>query len=109
MALKDLVSVEEDGARFVIALDEMFGKVRITGIEMFVGEDYNGDLAVLWDDSTLQNSGGGDMGSLLMRGDDDEVGKVMGEFYWERGFNERLQEILTVSYTHLTLPTNREV
>lgn len=35
------------------------------------------------------------MGNLLMRGGGDEVGNVMGEFYWQRGFNTRLHAILT--------------
>ena len=34
------------------------------------------------------------MGSLLMRGANDEVGRVMGEFYWKHGFNSKLHSIL---------------
>jgi hypothetical protein len=94
------VTRTEDGITLNIAVNEVFAGVKVTSITMHVGvecdDDYWGDsdLAVNWDASTLQNTGGGDMGTLIMRGDDDEVGEVMGEFYWEHGFNKRLHEIL---------------
>ena len=52
------------------------------------------DMYVTWSLEGLQNTGGGDMGMLLMRGDDDEVGNVMGAFYWGHAFDTQLTEIL---------------
>lgn len=95
--IKQYITENEDGFELNIALDEEFAGVKVTGVSMFVGkdaEDGEGDLAVLWETTGLENTGGGDMGSLIMRGDDDEVGGVMGEFYWEGGYTDRLREIL---------------
>lgn len=58
-------------------------------------DDGCGDLAVEWDTGGLENTGGGDMDMLLMRGNDDEVGAVMSEFYWNDGFTDTLKKILT--------------
>lgn len=82
-----------------IPLDEKFEGVQIRSVTMDIGspddEDYfDGDLAVNWDTKGLQNDGGGDMGSLMMRGGGDEVGKVMGRFYWDHAFDARLHKIL---------------
>ena len=76
---------------------EQFMECAIESIGMFVADtedDCHGDLAVTWSTTGLENTGGGDMGSLLMRNWDDAVGAVMGEFYWNQGYSERLQELL---------------
>ena len=92
----------DDGFEFSIAIPEgeQFAGVAITGIDLFVfanSDDGCGDLAVAWDNTGLENTGGGDMGSLLMRGWNDTVGSVMGEFYWDGGYTERLRELLTAA------------
>ena len=89
----------DDGFEFSIAVPEgeQFAGVAITGIDLFVfanTDDGCGDLAVAWDVEGLANTGGGDMGSLLMRGWDDAVGAVMGEFYWDGGYTDRLCGLL---------------
>lgn len=100
MQLKDFITQDEDGLNLHIDVNEEFAGVKVTSITMFVGttcnDDYwgDGDLAVNWETGTLENTGGGNMGALIMRGWDDAVGAVMGEFYWERGFHKRLHEIL---------------
>jgi hypothetical protein len=60
-------------------------------------EEGYGDLCVYWEIEGLQNTGGGDMGALLMRGADDEVGAVMQRFYSEQQFDERLAQILVAA------------
>ena len=88
------------GFAVTVPADELFEGVAITGISMYVAEDEDdgcGDLAVTWDTAGLANTGGGDMGSLLMRGDEDAVGAVMGEFYWNGGYSLRLQELLVAA------------
>lgn len=95
--IAQFVQSDKDGYFLSITLDEEFAGVKVTGISMYVYADADmcdSDLAVLWDDEGLENTGGCDMGALLMRGDGDEVGDVMGKFYWEHGFDERLQQIL---------------
>ena len=86
---------------FTVALTvpegEQFMGCAIESIGMFVAAteaDCHGDLAVTWNTTGLENTGGSDMGSLLMRNWDDAVGAVMGEFYWNQGYSERLQELL---------------
>lgn len=86
---------------FTVALTvpegEQFMECAIESIGMFVADtedDCHGDLAVMWNTTGLENTGGSDMGSLLMRNWDDAVGAVMGEFYWNQGYSERLQELL---------------
>ena len=81
MALADLVTVDEEGAILNIALNEIFGKVRITGIEMFVCEDDEGDLAVLWDCEPFED-------------DEDEIENIIEQFYNGHEFDARLKEIL---------------
>lgn len=93
------VTVEDCGDGFMLhrEIDEQFAGVKVTGICLYVHADEDegcGDLAVTWSTDGLENTGGGDMGCLLMRGDGDEVGAIMGEFYWENGFTARLQELL---------------
>ena len=93
------VTVEDCGDGFMLhkEIDEQFAGVKVTDISLYVHKDEDegcGDLAVTWSTDGLENTGGGDMGMLLMRGDNDEVGAVMGEFYWENGFTARLKELL---------------
>jgi len=97
--IAQFVTVEDCGDSFVLhkEIDEQFAGVKVTGISLYVYKDEDegcGDLAVSWNVDGLENTGGGDMGMLLMRGDNDEVGVVMGEFYWENGFTARLKELL---------------
>jgi hypothetical protein len=106
--LKQYITQDEEGYSLYIELDEEFAGVNITGISMFAGatneadegEDacyYDGDLAVSWDMAGLQNDETAQtMGMLLLRNvhSEDDVTKVMGQFYWEQGFDKRLQEIL---------------
>ena len=89
----------EDGFTVTLTVPEgeQFMECAIESIGMFVADtedDCHGDLAVMWNTTGLENTGGSDMGSLLMRNWDDAVGAVMGEFYWKQGYSERLQELL---------------
>ena len=75
--------------------------VKVIAVGMYASTDGNdedgycdGDMYVSWSAEGLQNDGGGDMGMLLMRGDRDEVGAVMREFYSEDAFTAQLQSIL---------------
>ena len=84
-----------------IAVDETSCGVYVMSISMCVGAGVDedgyagdGDLAVNWGVDGLENTGGGDMGTLIMRGSNDEVGKVMGKFYWKHMFDARLRELL---------------
>jgi hypothetical protein len=64
------------------------------------GEDASycdGDMYVCWDMEGLQNDETArTAGMLLLRNlhSEDDVTKVMGEFYWEDAFTEQLQSIL---------------
>jgi hypothetical protein len=49
---------------------------------------------VNWDASKLQNNGGGNMGTLLMRGWNDAVGAVMRRFYSEGEFDSAVHDAL---------------
>jgi len=94
----------EEGINFSIDVNEVHCGVLVESIDMFVstqcedGEYWgDGDLAVCWSVEGLTNDESAQtMGSLLLRNihSDDDVTRVMGEFYWERGFNERLRELL---------------
>jgi hypothetical protein len=62
-----------------------------------VGEYWDGDLAVNWSTVGLTNDETArTMGTLLLRNlnSKDDVTEVMGQFYWEHGFDERLAELL---------------
>lgn len=93
-----------EGINCSIDVNEMHCGVLVESISMFVGteDDGNGyfsdgDLAVNWSIEGLSNDENAEtMGTLLLRDldSDDEVTQVMGEFYWEHGFDERLREIL---------------
>ena len=97
------ITRDDEGFYLNIALDEEFAGVKVTSVHMYIAKEaeddcyFDGDLAVAWAVDGLENTGGGDMGSLIMRGSNDEVGEVMGEFYWNHSFDERLQEILLES------------
>lgn len=93
----------DDGVHFTIAVNERHCGVLVESITMFVStykEDEDdefwgdGDLAVNYSIEGLENTGGGDMGTLIMRGWDDELGTVMRKFYSEEAFTGRLREIL---------------
>src|SRR5690606_31134552 len=88
---------EYKGFQLHIPMDVMTGGVKVESITMFISSEScysDGDLAVNWNIDGLQNTGGGDMGSLVMRGNNDEVGSKMGHFYWENGFDKELQDKL---------------
>lgn len=88
-----MFTIEDGVVSFYIDLKDKNYTVagaKVEGVGMVEG----GDLAVYWNTDGLVNTGGGDMGMLLMRGDNDEVGAVMGEFYWNNGFTETLQQII---------------
>ena len=107
--VKQYITETEDGYNLCITLDnEQCGNYTVDSITMFISnvkeaEDgdeamyFNGDLAVNYDISTLQNDETAQtMGTLLLRNihSDDEVTVAMGHFYWDGAFTERLQEIL---------------
>lgn len=77
---------------------DLSDKVKIIDISMTVGVDDEdgdfdvmcGDLALSWEGKSLENTGGGDMGTLIMRGDDDEVGEVMNSFYYDNAYKKEL-------------------
>jgi len=93
-----------EGINFSIEVNEVHCGVLVESINMFVGiEDdgdgcwNDGDLAVCWSMEGLTNDESAQtMGNLLLRNlhSEDDVTKVMGEFYWKQGFNERLRELL---------------
>jgi hypothetical protein len=79
------ITRREGGFEFGVAVpaDERFGDVAITGISMYVAEDEDdgcGDLAVTW---TVEGADNADL--------------VMEEFYWDGGYNLRLQELLAAA------------
>ena len=93
-----------EGINFSIDVNEVHCGVLVESIEMFVstecedGEYWgDGDLAVCWSMEGLVNDETArTAGNLLLRNmhSDDDVTRVMGEFYWEHGFDERLRELL---------------
>jgi hypothetical protein len=100
LTVKQYITSDNDGYTLCIPVNEQFEGVLVESVTMYVAKDADagdGDLAVNWSAEGLQNTGGGDMGSLIMRGWEDEVGRVMGEFYWEHGYDGRLQEILVAA------------
>jgi len=106
----EFTDVNDEGFTLAIAVDEECAGVKVTGITMFVGtvndEDDDdsegwgyecGDLAVNWSmEGLTNNEDARTMGTLLLRDlhSPDDITKVMGEFYWQDGFTERLKEIL---------------
>lgn len=106
---KQYITETEDGYELCITLDnEQCAGVNVESITMFIsnvneGDDsddicyYDGDLAVNYNIDGLQNDETAQtMGTLLLRNihSDDEVTAVMGQFYWEGAFTQRLNAIL---------------
>ena len=104
--IKQYITKEEDGYSLYIELEnETCAGVAVESISMFIGavdEDgdgyyCDGDLAVSYNIDSLQNDESArTAGMLLLRNvhSEDEVTAVMGQFYWEGAFTERLNEIL---------------
>jgi hypothetical protein len=103
------ITEAEGGYELCITLDnEQCAGVNVESITMFISnvndaEDgdeacyYDGDLAVNYNIDTLQNDETAQtMGTLLVRNihSEDEVTAVMGQFYWEGAFTQRLNAIL---------------
>jgi O-methyltransferase involved in polyketide biosynthesis len=103
------ITEAEGGYELCITLDnEQCAGVNVESITMFISnvndaEDgdeacyYDGDLAVNYNKDTLQNDETAQtMGTLLVRNihSEDEVTAVMGQFYWEGAFTQRLNAIL---------------
>lgn len=91
----------DDGCIIYIPVNEVHFGVLVESITMYIGNgeegSYDGDLAVNWSTEGLTNNENADtMGSLLLRNfhSDDDVTRVMGEFYWNHAFDARLREIL---------------
>jgi O-methyltransferase involved in polyketide biosynthesis len=106
---KQYITETEGGYELCITLDnEQCAGVNVESITMFISnvndaEDgdeacyYDGDLAVNYNIDTLQNDETAQtMGTLLVRNihSEDEVTAVMGQFYWEGAFTQRLNAIL---------------
>ena len=106
---KQYITETGDGYELCITLDnEQCAGVNVESITMFISnvneaEDgdeacyYDGDLAVNYNITALQNDETAQtMGTLLLRNihSDDEVTAVMGQFYWEGAFTQRLNAIL---------------
>jgi hypothetical protein len=99
---KQYITETADGYDLYIALDnETCAGVAVESISMFIAKDEDesgdGDLAVTWNmDGLVNDETARTAGMLLLRNihSDDEVTAVMGQFYWEGAFTERLNEIL---------------
>jgi O-methyltransferase involved in polyketide biosynthesis len=106
---KQYITETEDGYELCIELEgEQCADVDVESITMFISkvneaedgdEDcyFDGDLAVNYNIDALQNDETAQtMGMLLVRNihSEDDVTKVMGEFYWEGAFTQRLNAIL---------------
>lgn len=101
--IKQHVEAYEDGFGFRIDVSErglMVAGAKVKSIGMFVvANEYesDGDLCVEWDSDGLSNNADAEtMGTLLMRNlhSNDDVTRVMNEFYWNDAFTSKLQEIL---------------
>jgi len=72
--------------------------VNVESVSMFIASDEDdGDLAVNWSMEGLVNDESArTAGTLLLRNmhSDDDITKVMGEFYWQHAFEAQLQTIL---------------
>jgi hypothetical protein len=106
---KQYITQVDEGYELCITLEnEQCAGVNVESITMFIsnvneaddGDEamyFDGDLAVNYNIDALQNDETAQtMGMLLLRNihSDDEVTAVMGQFYWEGAFTERLNEIL---------------
>lgn len=91
---------DDEGFSWEIPVNEQFEGVTITSISQYVAfdsDDVSGDIAVNWNTAGLTNNpAAATMGTLLMRDlhSSDEVTGVMGKFYWENGWDDRLRELL---------------
>ena len=97
---KQYITEDEDGYSLCINVNEKCGNYTVESIDFYVAKDADygtSDLAVCYDISTLQNDETAQtMGTLLVRNihSEDEVTAVMGQFYWEGAFTQRLNAIL---------------
>jgi len=101
---KQYITETDEGYELYIALDNvMCAGVAVESISMYIAkeaeDDYycDGDLAVTWSMEGLQNDESArTAGMLLLRNlhSEDDVTKVMGEFYWEGAFTDDLRCIL---------------
>jgi len=106
---KQYITQVDEGYELCITLEnEQCAGVNVESITMFIsnvneaddGDEasyFDGDLAVNYNIDALQNDETAQtMGMLLLRNihSDDEVTAVMGQFYWEGAFTERLNAIL---------------
>ena len=105
-----IVNTDAEGVNFAVDVSDkniMCAGIKVLEVGMYVStvnegdadEVYycDGDLYVLWDMQGLQNNEAArTAGMLLLRNvhSDDDVTKVMGEFYWQNAFNAQLQTIL---------------
>jgi hypothetical protein len=107
--IRQYITEDDEGYNLCIELEnETCAGVAVKSIDMFIGKVneaeegeeacyYDGDLAVSWSMDGLQNDESArTAGMLLLRNihSEDDVTAVMGEFYWEGAFTERLREIL---------------
>ena len=97
---KQYITEDEDGYSLCINVNEKCGNYTVESINFYVAKDADygtSDLAVCYDISGLQNDETAQtMGTLLVRNihSEDEVTAVMGQFYWEGAFTQRLNAIL---------------
>jgi hypothetical protein len=107
------ITETDEGYNLEIPVNEEFAGVLVETVSMYIAKSNewadedtdeewypDGDLAVNWDIEGLSNNENAQtMGTLLLRNlhSDDDVTRVMGEFYWEHGFDTRLREILTAA------------
>lgn len=107
---KYIVNTDAEGVNFAVDVSNkniMCAGVKVLEVGMYVStvnegdaDDAfygDGDLYVLWDMQGLQNNEAArTAGMLLLRNvhSDDDVTKVMGEFYWQHAFDAELADIL---------------
>jgi hypothetical protein len=107
--IKQYITEDDEGYSLHITLEnEVCAGVAVESISMFIGKVNeadegeeacycDGDLTVSWSMAGLVNDESAQTaGMLLLRNvhSEDDVTAVMGEFYWEHAFDERLREIL---------------
>lgn len=97
---------DNEGFSWEIPVNEQFEGVTITSISQYVFFDPeigSCDIAVNWNTAGLtDNPAAVTMGTLQLRdlNSPDEVTGVMGQFYWEHGWDDRLRELLlTAGFT----------
>lgn len=106
-----IVNKDAEGVNFAVNVSDkniMCAGVKVLEVGMYVstvndadeGEEAfycDGDMYVLWDMAGLQNNEAArTAGIMLLRNvhSDDDVTKVMGEFYWQHAFDAELAQIL---------------